>query len=185
MSMVMREREQERQLHRPTRWYRQFWPWFVLALLLWGISSSLITLTFAVRNPPEMMTGDYAKLGKALVDTHVRADRAEAMGLSAAIERGDEGWTLRLSALAPTELDEQLLLVAQHPTDASQDRSILLRRSGAVGSLIYRAEADAQAVDVPSRGRLIVSNATQDWWISSRYELRGGRIQAELTPERL
>ena len=63
-------------------WYRQFWPWFILAILSWGVVSATITLSFALRNPPHMMTGDYARLGKALVDTHVRADRAEALGLA-------------------------------------------------------------------------------------------------------
>ncbi len=165
-----------------TRWYRQFWPWFVIALLLWGITSSLITLTFAVRNPPEMMTGDYAKLGKALVDTHVRADRAEALGLSGAIELDSQQWVLRLTADQPAALDAQLLLIAQHPTDADQDRSMLLIRDDSAINAIYRAEAQR----IPVRGRLIVSNVSQDWWISSTYQRQANEaLLIELRPERL
>ncbi|MEM7053041.1 MAG: FixH family protein, partial [Pseudomonadota bacterium] len=162
---------------RPNRWYRQFWPWFVLCLLAWGITSSLITLSFAVRNPPEIVTGDYARLGKALVDTHVRADQAEAMGLAGRVELNEDGWRMTLNANQPNELDEQLLLIAQHPTDASKDISILMTRVSDSPELLYRADRKA----VPERGHLIVSNVTQDWWISSAYEQASDlAIQVEL-----
>lgn len=168
--------------NRPTAWYRQFWPWFVLLLLAWGITSSLITLSFAVRNPPEIVRGDYARLGKALVDTHVRADQAEALGLSGRAELNENGWILNLAAFEPQSLDEQLLLIAQHPTDSSQDVSILMTRVSELPDLLYRAETKA----VPERGLLIVSNTSQDWWISSEYQQAPDRaIRVELQPERL
>ena len=168
--------------NRPKRWYRQFWPWFLLLLLAWGITSSLITLSFAVRNPPEIVRGDYAQLGKALVDTHVRADQAEAMGLRGQIELSNTGWRMTLDANEPEGLDEQLLLIAQHPTDASQDVTLLLNRDLDAPNLVYQAEPRA----VPERGLLIVSNVTQDWWISSEYEQSPNElIEVELKPERL
>ena len=167
---------------RPRVWYRQFWPWFVLFLLAWGITSSLITLSFAVRNPPEIVRGDYARLGKALVDTHVRADQAEALGLSGLVELNENGWALSLAAYDPQSLDEQLLMIAQHPTDSSQDISILMTRVSDGPDLLYRADTKA----VPERGLLIVSNTTQDWWISSEYQQTPDRaIRVELQPERL
>ena len=178
----MNESSAEFDSNRPTRWYRQFWPWFVLMLLAWGITSSLITLSFAVRNPPEIVTGDYARLGKALVDTHVRADQAEAMGLIGQVELGETGWHMVLSANDPGALDEQLLLIAQHPTDADQDVSILMTRVSDAPDLVYRADPKT----VPERGRLIVSNVTQDWWISTVYEQASDRaLRVELQPERL
>lgn len=159
-----------------TPWYRQFWPWFILAILSWGVVSATITLTVALKNPPHMMTGDYAKLGKALVDTHVRADRAEALGLSGTLQAENDEWLLRLDA---TELPaQQLMLLVQHPTDAGRDRQIVLNRTG---SDEYRAEA----IDVPVRGRLIVSDLEQTWWISSSFQTDGDRLEARLKPERL
>ncbi|MCA1777922.1 MAG: FixH family protein, partial [Xanthomonadaceae bacterium] len=79
-----------RQANENTPWYRQFWPWFIVAILLWGVVSASIVLAIAIRNPPHMMTGDYAKLGKALVDTHRRADRAAALGLVGVLVGGSE-----------------------------------------------------------------------------------------------
>jgi len=159
-----------------TPWYRQFWPWFILAILSWGVVSATITLTFALSNPPHMMTGDYAKLGKALVDTHVRADRAEALGLAGTLLAENGEWLLRLEA---AELSaQQLILLVQHPTDSSRDRQVVLKRT-------LSGEYAASAGEIPARGRLIVSDLEQSWWISSGFRKDGEILEAKLRPERL
>lgn len=164
--------------HDATPWYKQFWPWFILAILGWGVVSASITLSVALRNPPHMMTGDYAKLGKALIDTHERADVAEALGLSGRlVGRGGE-WALSLQAADTALLGERLLLLIQHPTDSTRDRQVLLAR-------IAPGEYRADAVEIPARGRLIVSDLEQSWWISSTYRTDGGSLAADLEPERL
>jgi len=159
-----------------TPWYRQFWPWFILAILSWGVISATITLSFALRNPPHMMTGDYARLGKALVDTHVRADRAEALGLAGTLVAGNDEWLLRLDTTESTA--PQLLLLVQHPADSTRDRQVVLNRSAP-------GEYRAAAIDIPARGRLIVSDLEQTWWISSSFQADGKGLEAELKPERL
>jgi len=161
-----------------TPWYRQFWPWLVLAILGWGIVSSTITLSVALRNPPQMMTGDYQRLGKALVDTHARADRAEALGLSGVLGMIPDEWSLVLNASDPAALPLTLLLLVQHPTDAARDQQLLLRRDDD-GS--YRTAIDS----VPSRGRIIVSDLEQSWWISASYDHALGVADLALKPERL
>lgn len=157
-------------------WYRQFWPWLIIGILGWGVLSSAITLTMAVSNPPQMMTGDYQRLGKLLVDTHERADRAEALGLSGRLESADGRWRLRLQALAPNALPARLLLRYQHPVDAALDRQLVLERASA-------DTWSAPFVALPERGRIIVSDLEQRWWISSVLAAGVGRI--ELKPERL
>ncbi|MDT8409229.1 MAG: FixH family protein [Wenzhouxiangellaceae bacterium] len=159
-----------------TPWYRQFWPWLIIVILSWGVVSSFITLTFAVRNPPHMMTGDYATLGKALIDTHVRADRAEALGIEGSLMLQDDEWLLELASAEP--LGEQLLLLAQHPTDSARDRQMVMNRAG---DARYRGKA----LDVAERGRLIVSDLEQTWWISSSYRRADIERGVGLAPERL
>lgn len=166
------------QQHDTTPWYRQFWPWFILAILGWGVFSATTVLVLAVRNPPQLMTGDYARLGKALVDTHVRADRAEALGLIGNLELIDNAWTLRVTSSDPGAPGQQLLLMAQHPTDAARDRQVLLERDPN-GAFTGTAEA------VPARGRIIVSDPEQTWWISSFYEIEDDELDVRLIPERL
>ncbi|MBS3742827.1 MAG: FixH family protein [Wenzhouxiangellaceae bacterium] len=161
-----------------TPWYRQFWPWLILAILGWGVISSSITLSVALKNPPHMMTGDYERLGKALVDTHVRADRAEALGLAGTLRAAQGEWLLQLTSSADARPGEKLLLLIQHPTDSARDRQVVLNRS-AEGR--YRAAA----AQVPARGRLIVSDLGQTWWISASYRREGDGLEAALKPERL
>jgi hypothetical protein len=159
-------------------WYRNFWPWFIIAILSWGVISSSITLTVALNNPPHMMTGDYAELGKALVDTHRRADRAEALGLSGLLTRTGAQWALSLDANEAGALGERLLLLAQHPTDSTRDRQVVLDR-------IAPGEYRAEAATIPLRGRIIVSDLEQNWWISSSYESDPDSLDVALAPERL
>jgi hypothetical protein len=161
-----------------TPWYKQFWPWFILAILGWGVVSATTTLVFAVRNPPQMMTGDYAKLGKALVDTHVRADRAEALGLDGRLIRSGSEMALQLQALDLDALGGSVMLLAQHPTDAGRDRQIVMNRQS---DGRYLGEVDS----LPPRGRIIVSDLEQSWWISSEYQVDGDVLELLLVPERL
>lgn len=161
-----------------TPWYKQFWPWFILAILGWGIVSATTTLVFAVLNPPQMMTGDYAKLGKALVDTHVRADRAEALGLDGRLVRSGSAISLDLQADDVAALGDTVMLLAQHPTDAGRDRQIVLTR---LDSGRYTGQIDS----LPPRGRMIVSDLEQSWWISSAYEVDDDALDLQLVPERL
>jgi hypothetical protein len=42
--------------HTPRPWYRQFWPWFVIAIPTWGVMSSVITATVAIRGADEVLT---------------------------------------------------------------------------------------------------------------------------------
>ena len=161
-----------------TPWYKQFWPWFIIGVVSWGVVSASITLTVALKNPPHMMTGDYAKLGKALVDTHRRADRAEALGLSGVLARSGAQWALSLEADEARALGERLLVLVQHPTDSSRDRQVVLDR-------IAPGEYRAEAATIPPRGRIIVSDLEQTWWISSPYEADPRSLDVALEPERL
>lgn len=159
-------------------WYRQPWPWLVLGLLAFGVTMSTIMVASAIRNPPSLVTGDYAQLGKALVDTHRRADRAGELGLAGNLRLVDGFWMLELRSRPEARPGDRLLMRIQHPTDAGRDRQVLLRMAEP-GK--YRAAADAW----PSRGRIIVSDPEQTWWISSTFEAHESGLEAMLVPERL
>jgi len=159
-----------------TPWYRQFWPWLIVGILSWGVVSSAITLTVAVSNPPQMMAGDYQRLGKLLVDTHRRADRAEALGVSGALIVSAGRWWLDLRGNDPDSLPASVLMSYQHPTDAALDRQIMFQRGP-------DSRYSATFAELPPRGRVIVSDLEQSWWISASLAPEASTI--ELRPERL
>lgn len=159
-------------------WYRHFWPWFMLGILGLGICASSIAVTLAVRNPPDIVSGDYRPLGKLLVDSHLRHDRAVALGLSGELMLTPERLGLSVAAADPASLPATLMLQVQHPADSARDQQILMRRHAA-GT--YRG---VPVGALPVRGRIIVSDTARDWWISGRIENAHDRV-LRLAPERL
>lgn len=47
-------------------WYKQFWPWFLIALPLTVVVAAFITLSISIENSPSLVTEDYYKKGKGI-----------------------------------------------------------------------------------------------------------------------
>jgi len=160
-------------------WYREFWAWFVIAILGLGVASGTGVLIIGIQNAPQMVTGDYEKVGKALVDTHRRADRALELGLAGRLDVGGQTAVLALTAHDADGLPEQLLLRFEHPTDTARDVTVVARRLAA-----GRWQARLDTVRAPDRARVILSDLAQTWWLAGRFEgAANGSIG--LAPERL
>lgn len=160
-------------------WYREFWVWFVLAILGMGVASGTGVLVISIKHAPQMVTGDYQPLGKVLVDTRERAERAASLGLSASLGVSGNQAELALSAHRIAELPDQLLLRFQHPTDAERDVSAVARRIDG-----GRWQAKLGNIQPPERARVILSDLQQTWWLAGRFsgEVAG---QIGLDPEKL
>lgn len=161
-----------------TPWYREFWAWFVLAIVGMGVCSGIGVLAIGLNNPPQMVTGDYRPLGKVLVDTHERADRARELGLSARMSFGAHGVELVVASRPGGTLPESLLVRLEHPTDSNADRSVVVHTAGAGR---YRGELP---VATPPRARIIVSDLERTWWLSGRFDASVTET-VDLAPERL
>ncbi len=160
-------------------WYREFWVWFLLAILGMGVASGTGVLVIGLKNAPQMVTGDYQPLGKALVDTRAHAARAESLGLSASLTVGGDTAELAVSADRIEDVPDQLLLRFQHPTDAGRDVSAVASRTGP-----NRWQAAMGDIRPPTRSRVILSDLQQSWWLRGRF---GGEVDGQigLDPEQL
>ena len=70
----------------PAPWYRQFWPWFLIALPLLSVVAGLILLGFALDSRDSLVRDDYYKEGM-MINQSIRRDQAAAAArLSARIE---------------------------------------------------------------------------------------------------
>ncbi|WP_016916184.1 FixH family protein [Vreelandella stevensii] len=109
-------------------WYKQFWPWFLLALLS---SSIVVSTTFAVLSVKTadgmVVQEDYYEHGKAINMILAKQERANELGLSAELRidpltsdivldltGDDRPETLYLTLIFPTQDDRDQEFVLQH-----------------------------------------------------------------------
>ncbi len=66
-------------------WYKQFWPWFLIALPLCVVIASFTTLAIFSNNAVSLVAEDYYKKGKAINIDLSRIKEAQALGVSASV----------------------------------------------------------------------------------------------------
>lgn len=149
-------------------WYRQFWPWFLIALPAVSVVFSFATLSVALRHGDTLVRSDYYEAGLAKNAVLSAERKAVEQGISASlrIAEGTRVASVRLAGVSPAPSALQLDLV--HATRAGVDRSMALS-----------ATPDGEWVgvlDVPEAGFWQVSLHPPDgsWQISSRFERLAG-----------
>jgi hypothetical protein len=115
-----------------TPWYRQPWPWFLIALPATAVVGGIITAVLAVRTYDGPVTADYYRQGLAINEEVARADRARELSLQARVELAGlaDGSRVRVELDAaralPPEAALRLRLV--HPGRPREDRTAVLAR---------------------------------------------------------
>ena len=103
-------------------WYRQFWPWFLIAIPLSSVIAGFYMLYLALHTNNSLVVDDYYKQGKE-INRRIERDRVAAvLGLAARIHTGSEGIVLQLSSdSAAGAVPESLRLRWVHATQAAKD----------------------------------------------------------------
>lgn len=108
-----------------TPWYKQFWPWFLLGLLLSSVVVSTTFLVLSIRSFDGMVQEDYYKHGRAINMVLAKQQRATELGLAGEL-RVDE-----LSGDITFDLEgeahpERLYLKLIFPTRGDRDQEFVL-----------------------------------------------------------
>lgn len=140
----------------PRPWYRQFWPWFIMALPASAVVAGLTTVGIAVVNQDSVVRDDWYKEGKAINQSLARDTRATALGMAAdvSVDEVTGEVTVRLRQAGQVPQPGQITLYFQHPTRASADQHLVLTRRG-----------DAWRGQLPAalHGRYYVELGTPEW----------------------
>lgn len=150
-------------------WYREPWPWILMAGPAIVVVAGFITAWLAVRSNDGLVEDDYYKQGLAISQRLAREQQAAGLGLGAELFLGDNARDLRLSLVSETGavLPGEVRLLVIHPTRAGADQIVPLQKDAA-GYYVGRLTAPLQ------RGR---------WHVMLEDEDRNWRIAGDWHPE--
>jgi len=118
-------------------WYRQFWPWFVMAPPALAVIGGLATL-YVAGAAPSLVVADYGRIAMATEQRLERDRMAQALGLAGRIDfsgASGDGCEVRLELSkldSGSPMPERLSLQLVHPTLSEYDRQADLVRAGDV-----------------------------------------------------
>lgn len=120
-------------MNRPLRiedtepWYRQFWPWFIIALPTTVVIAAFATLYIANRHSDDVVVDEYYKEGLAINQRLADLDHARALQLQAQLEFNTSDVSVRVDG---EQSASSLRLLLSHPMEADRDLEIMLSRVG-------------------------------------------------------
>lgn len=112
-------------------WYRQFWPWFIIALPTVAVIASIATVVIAFTKADSLVNDNYYKDGLAINQQLAQDHTAQQLGLQAAIRLDLTSGELLLDLSGDLNLPEQLEMLLIHPVDASLDYRLTLNHVAA------------------------------------------------------
>ena len=141
-------------------WYREPWPWILMAGPATVVAAGLITAWLAFHGADGLVVDDYYKQGLAINKTLSRRDAAEHRGVLAEFTLTDR--RVRVT-LANAAVRGTLTLRLVHPTHAGLDQSLVM---AAVKPGVY--EGPLQALQ-PGRWHIVLEE--RDWRLTGDWIL--------------
>jgi uncharacterized protein len=145
----------------PKPWYRERWPWLLMAGPAIVVVAGVVTALIALSTDDGLVADDYYKRGLLINKQLERTERGEALGIGAVATFAPDGAVrVELTGLADRgAAPASLRLKLAHPTRAGFDRAATLAR-GAAGDY-------AGTLEAPPPGRWLVSLETDAWRLPS------------------
>lgn len=137
-------------------WYRQPWPWFLIALPAAAVVGSVATAVLAVRTNDEVVATDYYRRGLAINEEISKRERAVQLGLTLelsadGLHAGDRV-ALRVRGRQPLPPDATLQLRLTVAGRAEAERVLVLARTGPSGGASEANFAGAWREEPPGHG---------------------------------
>jgi hypothetical protein len=145
-------------------WYKQFWPWFLMAIPLSSmmVGSQVIRLAYDGTN--SLVADDYYKEGRAINARLDKIENAIALNIQTTLDVQDGSITLEFISGAPPT-GEALVLDFFHVTQDFKDFTVLLTRDAAG---IYR---NNEEFPIQGKWRLRLHPIDDVWKVQKKLSL--------------
>lgn len=161
-------------------WYRQFWPWFLIALPASAVVAGLTTVDIAMHHHVDMVVDDYYKEGLAINQVLDRDHKAKQLGVYAVgrFDSRTDRLELHIQARQPLPV-EGIQLSLMHPTLSRLDVKVPMHYDASAGRYVAQVHALATAdwyIQLePPKG---------DWRLLGRLRIPGsGRVELGHPPQ--
>lgn len=148
-------------------WYRQRWPWIIIAGPASAVVAGMTMLWFAIDSNDGLVVDDYYKQGLAINQVILRDRAASELRYRAVATLTGDGTRVRtvVSSASGSPLPAALYLHLAHPTRAGKDQTLLLTAQPGGG---YEA-----SMRPPEAGRWLVTieDAAKTWRLAARWQL--------------
>lgn len=142
-------------------WYREPWPWILMAGPFIVIVAAMITLWLAIESNDGLVADDYYRRGLAINQTLSGERLALQRRYRAQVTFSDDARRVRVMLSGDGELPGALRLRLAHPTRAGMDELVTLRA-------LAPGWFEAQLV-TPVHGRrlIVIEDAARTWRLSA------------------
>ena len=150
-------------------WYREPWPWLLMAGPGAVVVAGFYTLWLAVKSDDGLVADDYYKRGLAINQTLTRTTRAGQLALGARVEFDAAAARVRVTLSGAGRLPETLRMTLVHPTRALADQAIELRvqTPGEYAGVLVAATAGRRVV--------VLEDSARTWQLAGE-ALAGSRV---------
>ena len=145
-------------------WYKETWPWILMAGPATVIVAGFVTLWLAIVSNDGLVADDYYKQGLAMNQRLQRDHYASELGLRADLMRSVHRVRLMLVTDRNAALPEALTLKLSHPTRAGQDQMVKMVSEG---QGFYGGELTA---DVSGRWYVSIEDPSGKWRLQGDWQ---------------
>jgi len=110
-------------------WYKQFWPWFLIALPGSVVIAGFATLYIAMQQDNTLVSDDYYKDGLAINQVLARDKKAKMLNINVQLRVDNLIGEVRVNVKSNEPLPKDLTLHFRSPTLVKQDLTIELKQT--------------------------------------------------------
>lgn len=145
-------------------WYKDRWPWIIMAGPGIVVVAGFITLWLAVASDDGLITDDYYKQGLSVNQSLQRDQKAANLGLHGDVMRSGPNLRLLLTADSQVSFPSEITLKLAHPTRAGQDQLVKMVLEG---QGFYSGKL---ASEISGRWLVSIEDPTSQWRLQGDWQ---------------